>query len=99
MSHEFLRTTPMQANSAFAGMWVSAWAHKGFLSGPEHSRFSAKVAHLSASRLRARFDDFEPVEIKHLTVRCFECLRDCLDAAPAPEPTPHRLFGSPNARR
>ena len=60
---------------------------QGFLSGPEYSRISAKVAHLSASRLRTKFGDFEPVDIKRLTVRCFACLRDCLDAVPAPEPT------------
>ena len=84
--HEFLRPTPALANNAFAGLWVSTWGRDGFLSGRDYDRISAKVAHLSASRLRAKFDDFEPAEIKPLAVRCCECLGDFLDSVPAPEP-------------
>ena len=84
--HEFLHPTPQRADSAYAGLWVASWSKRGYLTGRQYGRISAKVAHLSASRLRSEFDDFQAGEIKPLAVACCETLRDFLDALPSPEP-------------
>ncbi len=84
--HEFLHPSPQRPNSAYAGQWVSSWMSHGFLNGREYGRISAKVAHLSASRLRSVFEDFHPDEIAPLAVRCCELLKDFIDALPSPEP-------------
>ena len=84
--HEFLHPTPQRSDSAYAGLWVASWSTCGYLTGRQYGRISAKVAHLSASRLRSEFDDFEPGEIEPMAVGCCEALRDFLAALPSPVP-------------
>ena len=85
--HEFLHVLPSRSDNAYAGQWVSGWTEIGFLTGAEYGRISAKVAHLSASRLRAEFDDFQPAEIRPLAVRCCKALQRFLNLVGPPQPS------------
>jgi len=77
----FLRPGRTDTDHAYATHYA-AWTSDSFLDGPPFGRVSAKVAHLSHSRLRFKLDDWQPEEIRPLAVECLSQMRDFFDGLP-----------------